>query len=311
VETIVKRVAIKWTYLLALIGFGVWVFDVFFGGHIYLRGDGLVLGQPAVVAAEYNVTVREVMVKEGEFAEGQVVVQISSQQVTETRARLSSEAASRAARLVEMDIRSEVVDAMLAPAEHREAVAIEGKNQLNESYKKGLLPVISRTAAAEQAYNSQKDAEALRAEKRALSDQIKMLTVATEQADRALSDLLDMFDQGKLRAPIAGTVSTVLANRGAVVRAGDPLLELVGDHRFVVAWVPVGRWYKLEVGQRVSINAGTGPLAGTISRIGTVASALPREFQKAFAPTERLQLIWIEFERGVTAPPYFTKVVIN
>lgn len=25
----------------------------------------------------------------------------------------------------------------------------------------------------------------------------------------------------------------------------------------------------------------------------------------------RLQLIWIEFERGVTAPPYFTKVVIN
>jgi multidrug resistance efflux pump len=312
VETIVKRVAIKWTYLLALIGFGVWVFDVFFGGHIYLRGDGLVLGQPAVVAAEYNVTVREVMVKEGErVAEGQVVVQISSQQVTETRARLSSEAASRAARLVEMDIRSEVVDAMLAPAEHREAVAIEGKNQLNESYKKGLLPVISRTAAAEQAYNSQKDAEALRAEKRALSDQIKMLTVATEQADRALSDLLDMFDQGKLRAPIAGTVSTVLANRGAVVRAGDPLLELVGDHRFVIAWVPVGRWFKLEVGQRVSIHAGTGPLAGTISRIGTVASALPREFQKAFAPTERLQLIWIEFERGVTAPPYFTKVVIN
>jgi hypothetical protein len=64
----VKRVAIKWTYLLALIGFGVWVFDVFFGGHIYLRGDGLVLGQPAVVAAEYNVTVREVMVKEGDFA---------------------------------------------------------------------------------------------------------------------------------------------------------------------------------------------------------------------------------------------------
>ena len=151
----------------------------------------------------------------------------------------------------------------------------------------------------------------MRAEKRALNDQLKMLTVATEQADLALSDLLDVFDQGRLRAPISGTVSAVLANRGAVVRAGDPLLELVGDHRFVVAWVPVGRWYKLEVGQKVSINAGTGALPGVISRIGTVASALPREFQKAFAPTERLQLIWIEFDRGVTAPPYFTKVVIN
>src|SRR5262249_8472099 len=126
----------------------------------------------------------------------------------------------------------------------------------------------------------------------------------------ALSDLLDAFDQGRLRAPITGTISVVLAHRGAVVRAGDSLLELVGDHRFVVAWVPVGRWYKLDVGQQVSIDAGAGALPGMISRIGPVASALPREFQKAFTPTERLQLIWIEFERGVTPPPYFTKVRI-
>jgi multidrug resistance efflux pump len=308
----VKRIAIKWTYLLALVGFGVWVFNVFFGANVYLRAEGLVVGQPAVVAAEYNVTVRDVMVKEGErVAEGQVVVRTSSQQVAESLARLSAEAALRAARLVELDIRSEVVNAMLVPAEHREAVAIEGKNQLNESYKRGFLPVISRTAAAEQAYNGQKDAEALRAEKRALSDQIKMLAAATAQADLALSDLLDSFDQGKLHTPIAGTVSAVLANRGAVVRAGDPLLELVGDHRFVAAWVPVGRWYKLEVGQRVTIDAGTGALPGTVSRIGTVAAALPREFQKAFTPTERLQLIWIEFDSGVTPPPYFTKVIIS
>jgi len=308
----VKRIVIKWSYLLAVVAFGVWVFNAFFGGNVYLRAEGLVLAQPAVVAAEYNVTVRHMMVKEGErVTEGQVVVQISSQQVLEGLARLSSEAASRAARLVELDVCSEVVNAMLAPAEHREAVAVEGKNQLNEIYKKGLLPVISRTAAAEQAYNGQKDAEVLRAEKKALTDQIKMLTGATSQADRALSDLLDAFDRGRLNSPITGTVSAVLANRGAVVRAGDPLLELVGDHRFVAAWIPVGRWYKLEVGQPVAIDAGNGKLPGKISRIGTVASALPREFQKAFTPTERLQLIWIEFDKNVTPPPYFTKVTVS
>jgi membrane fusion protein, multidrug efflux system len=306
-----KRMAIKWTYLLALIGFGVWMFDLFFGGNIYLRGEGLVLGKPAVVAAEYNVTVREVLVKEGErVAQGQVLAEISSQQLAEARARLSSEAASRATRLADLEIRKEVVNATLAAAEDREVVAAETKNQLNESYKKGLLSALNRTAAADQAYQGQKDAEALRAEKRALTEQLKLLTVATEQADLALSDLLDAFDKGRLRAPIAGTVSAVLANRGAVVRAGDSLLELVGDHRFVVAWVPVGRWYKLEVGQKVSIDAGTGALPGTISRIGAVASALPREFQKAFTPTERLQLIWIEFQNGVIPPPYFTKVRI-
>jgi hypothetical protein len=130
-----------------------------------------------------------------------VVVRISSHQIAEARARLSSEAAARAARLGDMDIRMEVVSATLAAAEHREAVAMESKTQLDESYKKGLLPALTRTAAAEQAYHGQKDAEALRAEKRALTDQIKMLTIATEQADLALSDLLDLFDQGRLHAP--------------------------------------------------------------------------------------------------------------
>src|SRR5262249_50134781 len=306
-----KRMAIKWTYLLALIAFAVWLFDVFLGANVYLRAEGLVLGQPAVVAAEYNVTVRDVLVKEGDqVAQGQVVVEISSHQIAEVRARLSSEAAARAARLADLDVRRKVVNGTWAAAEHREAEAMESKNQLDKSYKKGLPPALTRTTAAEQAYQGQKDAEALRAEKRALTDQMKMLTVATEQADLALSDLLDLYDQGRLHAPIAGTVSTVLAHHGAVVRAGDALLALVGDHRCVIAWVPVGRWYKLEVGQRVSIDAGASALPGTIARIGTVASALPREFQKAFTPTERLQLVWVEFEQDVRPPPYFTKVRI-
>src|SRR5262249_26569929 len=124
-----NRMAIKWTYLLALIAFGVWIVDVFLGANVYFRVEGLVLAQPAVVAAEYNVTVRDVLVKEGDqVAEGQVVVQISSHQIAEVRARLSSEAAARAARLADLDVRREVVNATLAAAEHREAVAMESKN---------------------------------------------------------------------------------------------------------------------------------------------------------------------------------------
>ena len=65
-----KRVVIKWTYLLALVAFGAWMVDTFFGGNIYLRGEGLVIGQPAVVAAEFNMTVRDVLVKEGEKVDG-------------------------------------------------------------------------------------------------------------------------------------------------------------------------------------------------------------------------------------------------
>jgi len=135
-----KRVAIKWTYLLAVIAFGVWMFDVFLGGNVYLRAEGLVLGQPAVVAAEYNVTVHQMLVKEGDrVTVGQVVAQISSHQVAEARARLSSEAAARAARLGDMEVRMEVVAATLAAAEHREAVALESKTSSTKVTRRGCF----------------------------------------------------------------------------------------------------------------------------------------------------------------------------
>jgi hypothetical protein len=148
-----------------------------------------------------------------------------------------------------------------------------------------------------------------------LSAQLRQLSAASEQANSALSDSLALFNAGQMSAPIKGTISVVLVSPGAVIRAGDPMLEIVGEHRFVIAWFPVGRLfgslgYDLAVGRRVSVDPGNGSLPGTISKISTVAGALPHEFQKSFAPTERQQFIWIELDKNVTPPPYFTKVKI-
>jgi hypothetical protein len=52
-------------------------------------------------------------------------------------------------------------------------------------------------------------------------------------------------------------------------------------------------------------------LPGKIAKVSVIADALPKEFQKAFAPAERQQLMWIEFDPDVTPPPYFTKVTIS
>ena len=214
-----------------------------------------------------------------------VAVQISSQQVLEGLARLSSEAASRAARLVELDVRSEVVNATLAPAEHREAVAVEGKNQLNEAYKKGFLPVISRTAAAEQAYNGQKDAEGLRAEKKALTDQIKMLAGATSQADRALSDLLDAFDRGRLHAPISGPFPL---SWPIVAPSCAPAIRY-WNWSAITALSPPG--FRSAGGTNWKSVNPLPLMQGTRSQESARWRRPPREFQKAFTPTERLQLI--------------------
>src|SRR5262245_49664397 len=128
----------------------------------------------------------------------------------------------------------------------------------------------------------------------------------------ALKELVALYDDGKLRSMIDGVVGKVLVSPGSVVRPGEPMIEIVGKHRFVVAWFPVSRLYRLEVGDTVTISTGGGrSLPGKIAKVSVIADALPKEFQKAFAPAERQQLMWIEFDPGLTPPPYFTKVTIS
>jgi multidrug resistance efflux pump len=74
---------------------------------------------------------------------------------------------------------------------------------------------------------------------------------------------------------------------GSVVRPGEPIIEIVGKHRFVVAWFPVSRLYRLQVGDAVTISTGGGrSLAGKITKVSVIAGALPKEFQKAFTPID-------------------------
>src|SRR5262249_17347911 len=83
--------------------------------------------------------------------------------------------------------------------------------------------------------------EALRAESRALDGQIATMASASEQADCALKELVVLYDDGNLRSMIDGVVSKVLVSPGSVVRPGEPMIEIVGKHRFVVAWVSGSR----------------------------------------------------------------------
>src|SRR5438034_506880 len=82
--------------------FAVYLGNTFAGGYIYMRGEGLVIGEPAVVAAEFIATVSAVPVKDGqEVKRGEIVSHISSQYMSETRAKLASDYA-RASRLAEV-----------------------------------------------------------------------------------------------------------------------------------------------------------------------------------------------------------------
>ena len=123
-------------------------------------------------------------------------------------------------------------------------------------------------------------------EGRALDRQIATMSSASEQADCALKELVALYDDAKLRSMIDGVVGKVLVSPGSVVRPGEPMIEILGKHRFVVAWFPVSRLYRLQVGDAVTVSTRGVTCPTKIAKVSVIADALPKEFQNAFAPID-------------------------
>jgi len=307
-----RQAVIRWVYIASVVGLAGALGDIFLGSLFYLRSEGLVVGELAVIAAEFPVTIRDIRVHEGDrVSAGDIAAIISSHSETEAIARLTAEVAARETRLSELRVRSETVDAIIGFAETRHGIAANTRKDLETLMGRGLLPVEKRTAAVESEYRSEQDLNALKAERRVVEGEIKSLAGVLGEAQTAIADLRGLYDQGRMRVPINGIVSRVAAERGAVVRAGEPLFEIYGERRYVLGYLPTGGLYEIKPGDRVSIETGLQSAEGIVERVEPIAAALPREFQRAFTPVDRQQVIRIEFAEGEASMPLFTKVKLS
>jgi len=307
-----RQKVIRLVYFLCVLSLVVWIGDLFFGGMLYLRSEGLVLGEPAVIAAEFPVTVRDLLVREGEHVTaGSVAAIVTSQTVAESVARLTEDFATRETHMSELRIRGEKVQALIKLAATRQEVTSDGRAEMEKLAESGLLSVDKRIAAVESEFRSLQDLEALKAERRVVETEINTLQTASVEAETAIHELRRLYDDGRMRAPIDGIVSHLGVDKGSVLRAGEPLIELAGDQRFVLAYLPTGGLYDMAVGDRVQIKTGLRSAEGVISRIEPFAAILPHEFQRAFTPVERQQVLRVEFAPGETPPPLFTKVQLR
>jgi hypothetical protein len=60
-----RQAVIRWIYITGVVGLAAVLGDIFFGGLFYLRSEGLVVGDLAIIAAEFPVTIREIRVHQG------------------------------------------------------------------------------------------------------------------------------------------------------------------------------------------------------------------------------------------------------
>jgi len=201
-----RQATIRCVYLASIAILALWLADMFLGGFFYLRSDGQVLAEPAVVAVEFPVTVRQIAVNEGDLVKaGQVVAVVSSQNVTESMANLTVALADRALQLAELQIRSATVNAVIVLAQTRRNVAIDTRQKYESLLSAGFLPLDKRSAVVENEFRSKEDLARLTAEQSALTAQIADLSQAVAEANDAVGRLRSLFDGGLVRAPIDRT----------------------------------------------------------------------------------------------------------
>lgn len=129
--------------------------------------------------------------------------------------------------------------------------------------------------------------------------------VAVRKADRAQSEarirqgrarvreLRSLLADNVIRAPVSGTVTTRLQDRGEVVAAGTPLLELVNlDALYLKVYVPEDQIGKLRVGLPARVYTDAFPLEpfpATVRAISPRAEFTPKEVQ---TKAERVKLVY-------------------
>ncbi len=314
----IRRSTVVWTravYFGILLMLGLWFGDFLFGSYLYLKSEGMVVAPSATISTEYPATVRDIDVREGDrVTAGQRIAGLSSQQVAESVARLTSELARLRAQEAQLRIQGERNASLLSLASQRSQLASETRERYETLQRRGILPMDKRMAALDSEYRSQLESGALQAETEAIEQQLTRLAPAIDKADAALANLNGLYGSGDVMAPIDGIVGRRNVEAGAVITPGDVLLEIYGSPAYVLAYMPTGTLYRVKPGDRVVVEWGVRSVSARIAAIEPVAMALPKEFQTAFKPVARNQLLRIEFDEASerdALPPLFAKVDIH
>jgi hypothetical protein len=90
---------------------------------------------------------------------------------------------------------------------------------------------------------------------------------------------------------VDGIVGPRVAAPGAVLKPGETFAELYYADKYVVAYLPTGRFYSVGPGDTVVVRDGGTRRTGRVERVEGLADTLPGEFQSTFRSLERRQVV--------------------
>ncbi|MEG6510023.1 HlyD family efflux transporter periplasmic adaptor subunit [Methyloligella sp. 2.7D] len=284
-------------YLALLAVLAIFVLNYLFGDMLFLRAEGILLTDRAIVAADYPGRVVSVEVKEGQAVEkGDVLLRMESAQMVRDIAELTLRSAEVGERNTELKTKLAVVEALLPIAERHVKESETTLSDFDRLDNKGLISSYRLTDAVNSKYQAAERQAELKSQAELLRSQVPTVSASFERANSALSSLERLYDGGVVRAFQAGIVGPRVPSPGRVVQFGDDLLEIHGTNTYVLAYLPNSYLFSIEPGEPVTVKAGSTTVQGHIEAVLPVADALPPEFQNMFRPRDRSRLMRISLD---------------
>jgi multidrug resistance efflux pump len=296
----------------ATIVFGVIAFFVVYFGapFVYLGGPGTVSSPRYVVSLPYTVQVSHMdLVPGASVKAGEEIGQVLSPEQDSIVATYMRALADIAGRTAELRIKARVAQESLEAVRSYLRVteeAVERIDAMSSATVTFRMEVLRERASASKAVVSQ-EAEVVES-----AIQLASLDEFIQQLKGRLDEVQRHFGQGRVSAPIAGIISTGLANVGQSLAAGTPIAEILDPTDIFVDWyIPNVRLIDPSVGNEVSVLFGNRRISGKISQILPVSAVYAGSQQLLTRDRPATQIARIRFDPGALPPPLNSSVDVR
>lgn len=294
----------RYVYVAAILGGAAYLGNLFGGHLLWLRAEGLVLSDHLIIASPYAVQVTKMEAQPGQAVKhGDVLAHVSSPQMMEAMATLTSKAAETTARQAELAIKLEVANAVMKTADERlKETEIQLRKVNTSRAGSGFVSDAFVASVQKDRYFAMQEKASREAERKGTIEQLAQLDLSLSEARAALQQLRLSYNNGVIEAPSDGTVGPKTTVQGDVLRPGDSLMQLYVGKKYALVYLETGSLYQTKLGERVTVADGFTQTRGRIAEIQPLTVPLPAEFQRAFRPPSRGQVAKIELENEAIFP---------
>lgn len=269
------------------------------GDMFVLSLDGIVLADRQAVDTSYPGKITQVFVKEGDRVEpGTPLMQIESFDMVKEIADLALRDGELSVRQGQLQSKLTSIATVMPLAERTERETKYTLARFDAVSGQGLVSARSKDDALTGNLQAAERVADLLSERESTTSELALLEQSRSRSADALAKLDAIYDDGNVRAAVAGTIDAKVPLPGQVVRFGDHLMQINGGKIYILAYLPDNYLFSLHEGMAVNVRSGAEVAPGRVEKILDVAAALPDEFQNLFRPRDRSRLVRVELSDG-------------